>query len=189
MVIDYHEQETITKYYTGADFVSKVGGYSASFNALWVYVAPFFLLYFLYNLALVIKNGARIGYQKELLASIIRLSKILNQYRQGSIQINENAELVTFKKPIWTDDEDVQKLRKIDLEMETMAYDYEYYQNLDSNKDLKKVWPNERKKLNDLEAVFKNIVDLIVKKMNPNAEEHEIIVDEPIKEEVSYELP
>ena len=53
--MNYHVAITKNRFYTGGQFFSKIGGYAASFNAIWVYVAPFFVLYFLYNLANIIK--------------------------------------------------------------------------------------------------------------------------------------
>lgn len=121
--IDYHEQVTTTHFYTGSDFVSKVGGYHASFIAVWKYIAPFFLLYFLYNLALVIKNGKRQDFKTEMIIQVNSIYSKLNEYRQGFIQIDPKNpnNTVEIHKPIWSHDENV-KLKEIDCYMEGCAH-------------------------------------------------------------------
>ena len=53
-------------FYSASTFFSKLGGYYASFTALFSYLAPIFMLYFLYNLALIIKQQRRKKYVSEL---------------------------------------------------------------------------------------------------------------------------
>lgn len=79
-----------------------------------------------------------------MIGSIIKLNDLLNQYRKGSIKFNKNAKSVDFQKPIWTNDQDKQKLIRIDKLMETLNDDYDYYTVQDTSPfDREKTWTKE----------------------------------------------
>ena len=52
---DYAERITTLSYHGFSGLFSKLGGYHASLNAIWKYILPFFIMYFLYSLAIYIK--------------------------------------------------------------------------------------------------------------------------------------
>ena len=75
-------------FYSASTFFSKLGGYYASFTALFSYLAPIFMLYFLYNLALIIKQQRRKKYVSELKLTTHRFLQILDDYKLGRFQMN-----------------------------------------------------------------------------------------------------
>lgn len=90
-------------------------------NAIWSYIAPFFLLYFLYNLALVIKNGKKLDYKADLIGKTVRFNTLFNEYKQGYINIKGN-EAIQFDKPLWSHDEYhmVKKIERAEISKESL---------------------------------------------------------------------
>ena len=98
--MDYHIATTTNKFYTGNEFLSKIGGYASVFNNIWVYIAPVFLLYFLYSLALVIKQGKRFDYKIDLMNQLQILCEKFLDYHKGLVNIDGKKFII--REPLWS---------------------------------------------------------------------------------------
>ena len=62
---DYIEKEFTTSYFSVMDIMSKVGGLQASVMPLMRIATPFFMLRFLLDLSVIIRNKSKLNYRNE----------------------------------------------------------------------------------------------------------------------------
>jgi hypothetical protein len=77
---NFKEKITIITYINFDTLFANLGGYHASYNAIWKYVLPIFILYFLYNLALYIKLNNKNLYETALINSLHKIKDMLENY-------------------------------------------------------------------------------------------------------------
>ena len=95
---EFQQRVIRINYITFSGVFSTLGGYEAFFNAIFIKFAPFGMLYFLFNLAVYIREHYKDKFLNELIMSIEFLIKKLEDYKKGTMFKGLSTEHISWTK-------------------------------------------------------------------------------------------